>query len=694
MSKTTKYLTVNSLIQDAVETGIKLSVNDYDDEAKVWHNVFYTNIPNKEKLPKVQGEVRVLELGCNTGYDTKLLAEIYDDAVGIDSNTRLIKHSQYVYDKCMVMDATYLEFGDEQFSMVVAKDVIEHLPKPLQTLRDTYRVLADGGYFYALIPLDGEPQGFDDVIVHPSFNFGNESHLWKATLSGVMRRMFDVGFTDVEFRIFNHSQLFGKERPFGDAVALVCGVKKKDVIKVPAHYLLGNNYWAAFLTFKCTGNCSYCIQHVCKDEFMKARVEYEKNLLSGEEWVEYLNRLQRWNNMRLGLIGGEPTLHPDFFDIVNNVKGYYKTITTNLTSDNILKFGTEIQSRDNLRINTSFHPKLISVDEFADKIHLLRGQGFFIDQIAMVDTPSTNFGGYHQKFLKRGIHITPQTFLGECEGEWYPNPDSTAAKDYGETGINDRAKYEAGFQCKQKQQALCYSTRFLMAPDGGIYRCHYQLYSGRDKQGGIRERTFPIDQDYRLCNDFGFCNPCDFPHVQFKGVTIPIEQIAHIIARGKPDLVDMCAALLADCSQKDQDHQKLFNTLFNVLYASIDPMWELYNNKELKKVVNEFVNKGGLEMNKHLELLCAYMNSIPKALNMPVNIYRIFDDMALAKYLSYEGVYQSKLLTQSFKEVEEFFPMEPELLMPVISKIMSTFGTMQPYRHIYMSVHDEGEKDA
>lgn len=694
MAQTTNYPSVNNFIQDSVETGIKFSVRDYDDKALTWHNIFYTSMPKKEDLPEIQGEVRVLELGCNTGYDTKLLADIYDDAIGIDANVRLINHSKYVYDKCLVMDANYLEFGDEQFSMVVAKDVLEHLRDPMQALTEAHRVLADNGYIYALIPLDGEVQGYDDVIVHPGFNFGNDSHLWKATLSGVIRRLFMVGFTDVEFKIFNHSQLFGQERTIGDAVVLVSGRKQKDIIKVPTHYLLGNNYWATFLTFKCTGKCDYCIQHICKSEFVTARSEYEKDLLSGEEWVEYLNRLQRWKNMRLGVIGGEPTLHPDFFYIINNLKGYYVTVTTNLTSDNITKFGEEIGHRDNLRINTSFHPKLISVDEFANKIHYLREQGFHVDQIAMVDTPSTNFGGYHQKFLKRGIHITPQTFLGESEGEWYPNPESTAAKDHGETGINDRAKYEAGFQCKQKEQVLCYSTRFLMAPDGGIYRCHYQLYSRRDTQGDVRERTFPIDQDYRLCNDFGHCNPCDFPHVQFKSANLPIEVLAQGITAGNEQIAMVCAELISDFVNVDEDHNKLFNTLFNVLYSTIDPWWVLYNNEEVKEAVNSFINKGGLEMNKHLDMLCAFTNAVIKPLPFNINVYRILDHMALAKYLSSEGVYQSRLFVQIFEDISRFFPMEPYLIMPIISKIMSTFGTEQPYQQIYVTPMEQGDEDA
>jgi SAM-dependent methyltransferase len=672
------------------QDGVQFRVEDYDEKGLTWHNLFNSMLPAKESLPVIRGEVRALDLGCNTGYSVRELKEKYGYAAGVDVNHTLIMWSEYNADNCHLMPMEDLEFKDGSFSLVTAKDVLEHSTDPMKALSEVYRVLADGGQLVALIPLDGEYTGVDDVAVHPAFNFNNRSHAWKATQDGVFRRLFKLGFTDIVFGMYSHSGLFGEKRELGDNVLLVRATKRKDVVKVPWHYLSSDAYWAAFLTFVCTGNCSYCIQHVCKDEFVQARAEYEKNKLSGKEWLEYYNKLQRWGGQRLGLIGGEPTMHPDFFEIVNGLEGYYKTVTTNLSTTAINGFGELIEDKSSIRVNTSFHPDIIDVDNFAHRIHLLREQGFNVDQIAMVDHPGVDFRRYHTEFVKRGITITPQTFLGKYNGELFPNDESSLAKDYGETGINNQELYKFGFSCQEKKETICHTGRFLVAPDGGVYRCHYQLYSRRDKQGDVKDFQMPIDQDFRMCNDFGFCNPCDFPHVQFKAPAIPIDQLAMGICLGDQAIAENATKMIADFTERDERHQEIFTEIFNVLYSSTNPWWELYNNEALHKTINDYINEGGMVENDHLDFFVTFEQGVIKAMPYAVNIYRIFDDTALVKYLANSSVAQAAVFLHHFPKLREFFDADPMLIQPLLSKILCTFGTLLGYTNIY---YQEGTRE-
>jgi SAM-dependent methyltransferase len=665
------------------ESGVQFRPEDYDEKGLAWHNLFNSMLPPKENLPVVKGEVRALDLGCNTGYSVRELKERYGYSEGVDTNNVLIGWSKYNAENCHHGQMEDLKFKDESFSLVTAKDVLEHSTDPVKAMEEVFRVLADGGQLVALIPLDGEYHGVDDVAVHPAFNFNNLSHPWKATADGVFRRLFEVGFTDVAFRMTSHSQMFGETRELGDNVLMVQAVKRKDTIKVPWHFLAPNAYWAAFLTFVCTGDCSYCIQHVCKDEFVDARLEYEKSRLSGEEWVDYYNRLQKWSGQKLGIIGGEPTMHPDFFDIVNGIKGYYKTITTNLSTNAIDKFEEMIEDKAAVRINTSFHPDIISIDNFAHRIHMLREQGFHVDQIAMVDHPGVDFRKYHTEFVKRGISITPQTFLGFHDGEMFPNDESSLAPNYGETGINNRELYENGFSCKQKQELLCHSGRFLVAPDGGIYRCHYQLYSKRDKQGDVQDFQFPIDQDFRLCTDFGYCNPCDFPHVRFRAPQVPVEQLAMAFCLGDEETAARATEMIGEFTELDERHQKFFGDVFNKLYTSNNVWWTLYNDKELHKIINDYINEDGMIHNEHLDFICTFENGVIKPMPYSVNIYRIFDDTALVKYLSHSAKIQTDIFLHYFERLREFFDCEPKLVRPLLSKVLCTFGTNLGYENIY-----------
>jgi SAM-dependent methyltransferase len=611
-----------------------------------------------------------------------MLQEIYGYAEGIDPSSRLTSFGRYNNVKCTPMVAENLRYDDETFSLVVAKDVLEHCTDPDKALEECYRVLADGGYFLAMIPLDGEPSGFDDISVHPAHAYDNASHIWKATDMGVLRRIFGLGLTDVQVHMYHHSQLFGEVRSFGDRVIVVRGKKQNDVIKLPIQYFLGNAYWSAFLTFNCTGNCWYCIQHACKDEFIQARSAYEKNKLSGEEWVAFYDKLQRWRGNKLGIIGGEPTLHKDFFDIVNGTTGYYKTITTNMSTPEILRFGDMIEDKVNLRVNTSYHPHLMSADEFCNRIHLLRSQGFFVEQVAVVDTPTTDYRKIHTELLSRGVASSPQTFMGMLNGEMFPQPDSSIAEDHGETGIRDWPLFDQGFSCKGKQQVVCSSGRFLVAPDGGIYRCHYQLYSKTDPQGDVRTGEFPIEQDYRLCDDYGFCNPCDFAHVSFKTVMANLHEILVAVTENE-DVAHEVGQALTHFNQTPE-FQELFNNVFNTLYSSTEPWWELYNNKNLHKYINDFICEGSIVFNDKTDYIAAFEYLLYRRLPFGVNLHRILNDEAMVKYLALVSAIHSEVL-KDHPTVVEYFAEDGSLMSSLIAKMLATFGTTTAYEDLYVA---------
>lgn len=685
-----KYPTYAAWEQNRVEEGVKLRIEDYDDRARVWHDIFFKHLPDKTKLPKVDGDVRVLDVGCNTGYNTRMLQDIYGYAEGIDPNTRLIMFGKYNNVKCTPMMAENLRFDDETFSLVVAKDVLEHCADPDKSMEECYRVLADGGEFLAMIPLDGESSGIDDVAIHPAHAYDNTSHIWKATDMGVLRRLFGLGLTDIEVYMYTHSHLFGVERPFGDNVMVVRGRKQKDVIRLPIQYFLGNAYWSAFLTFNCNGNCGYCIQHICKDEFRQARSAYEENKLSGEEWIAFYNNLQRWRGNTLGIIGGEPTLHKDFFDIVNGVTGYYKTVTTNMATPEILKFGDKIEDTANIRINTSYHPHLLSVDEFSSRVHLLRSQGFYVEQVAVVDTPMTDYRRVHTELLGRGIASNPQTFMGILNGEMFPQPDSDIAKDHGETGIRDWPVFKEGFSCKEKNQVVCSSGRFLVAPDGGIYRCHYQLYSKTDAQGDVRTGEFPEEQDYRLCGDYGFCNPCDFAHVSFRPVMANLHAILVQLLEGDEEAAHAIGQAITYFNETPE-FQELFTTVFNALYSSVDPWWELYNNKDLHKYINDFVCEGSMVNNDKTDFIASLEYLLYRRLPFGVNLYRILSDESMVKYLAIVSAIHSELLKNN-DTVVEYFAEDGSLMSSLIAKMLATFGTTTAYTDLYVAVKPKEEE--
>lgn len=288
---------------------------------------------------------------------------------------------------------------------------------------------------------------------------------------------------------------------------------------LPRAFHLQRAYWGAFLTLACTANCSYCIQKMDYESFEIAR---RTNTLSGRQWIHFLNAIEHKPNQPIALIGGEPTLHPDFVMILNNLEGYVITVTTNLISrhfKNIDEFVKKLHPKSPVRFNTSFHPGFISAEDYIARVKRMRDLGLWVDQVAMVDHPKSDYPKYKETFARHGLALRPQSFLGYWKGQLYPTPDDPyVTNDPREHGIHDLQLYNEGFSARQKKSIYCQTRRFLIAPDGLVYNCHYHLYSRTNPVGDLIKGELHLKEDYYYCEDFGFCNPCDFPHVRFRRI--------------------------------------------------------------------------------------------------------------------------------------------------------------------------------
>lgn len=92
---------------------------------------------------------RILELGCGVGGNAPLIKEC-KEYIGTElSEVALAKARESFGNKpnfkFMVMDAMDLKFDDNQFDIVIATEVIEHLPNAQKMLKESFRVLKPGG---------------------------------------------------------------------------------------------------------------------------------------------------------------------------------------------------------------------------------------------------------------------------------------------------------------------------------------------------------------------------------------------------------------------------------------------------------------------------------------------------------------------------------------------------------------------
>ena len=275
------------------------------------------------------------------------------------------------------------------------------------------------------------------------------------------------------------------------------------------------NYIAAFLTMACSFKCDYCI-----NAFGGQRKHHK--LLTAEQWVDGLSRLTNLEHedglVPVTLQGGEPSLHPGFYDIINGLPEHIRIdILTNLDFDieeMVAKVDPKRLERDAPygSIRVSYHPTECSLDELFKKTLRMMKAGFQIGVYGVLHPSQQEIILEAQaKGQSLGIDFRTKEFLGYHNGK-----------------LHGHFKYPEGCSLEKptagpgSSTVWCRTTEVLIGPDGGIYRCHHDLYEKKPSIGNILDPDYTISNKHTACDDFGLCNPCDI-----KVKTNRLQQFGH-----------------------------------------------------------------------------------------------------------------------------------------------------------------------
>jgi len=247
------------------------------------------------------------------------------------------------------------------------------------------------------------------------------------------------------------------------------------------------NYAEAYLTFRCNLSCSYCINAY-------GGISRRRKEMSGSEWIDALNKLD-FGDIPITFGGGEPTLHRDFYEIINGVNPKVDLLTNlqfnedefiEKTTPELFTEGQEAYKS----IRASYHVEQMDSDDLIEKAKKLQEAGYKIG-IFGIRHPFNDEANIEMTELARQnqIYFFVKDFLGEHNGELYGH-----------------YKYPDGLNGIEKK-VQCRSRELLISPEGNVHRCHRDLYLEDNPIGNIKDG---VDlYKWRDCSHFGNCNPCD-----------------------------------------------------------------------------------------------------------------------------------------------------------------------------------------
>ncbi len=148
---------------------------------------FLNQIGNSLRGGKISdsANLRILDVGCGTGANLEMLSN-FGNAEGVDVSDDAIKFSRAKGLTVHKGLAEELPFAEEEFDLVTALDVIEHLDNDIAGLKEIHRVLKIGGKTLIFVPAFMWLWGVQDDI---------SNHRIRYTREQISTRLEKAGFS-------------------------------------------------------------------------------------------------------------------------------------------------------------------------------------------------------------------------------------------------------------------------------------------------------------------------------------------------------------------------------------------------------------------------------------------------------------------------------------------------------------------
>ncbi|MCP4975385.1 MAG: radical SAM protein [Maribacter sp.] len=238
-----------------------------------------------------------------------------------------------------------------------------------------------------------------------------------------------------------------------------------------------DGYIRIYLTLECNLTCRYCVNQCHSKEKLK-----DDDFVSAKKWITAINR----ENRDVIFTGGEPTLHPDFIEIVNSINPniHVKVYTNLIWSDDFTERYISELSRP-IKLFVSYHPSGGKPEPFIGRILRLQKAGKFNGIVHSVDYKKQRefIKKARDKFKEAGIELT----IDEDQEEVFSEACAQESKNIVE----------------------CSKKIILISSDGTRYQCVSKLVRGINPLENILEENLKKELVHSTCHEYGYCAPCD-----------------------------------------------------------------------------------------------------------------------------------------------------------------------------------------
>jgi len=233
-----------------------------------------------------------------------------------------------------------------------------------------------------------------------------------------------------------------------------------------------------YLTLQCNLRCVYCVNQCF--EGTESRIS-EYSLSSAEKWISAINREKR----HIVITGGEPTLHPEFIEILNGIDQRLEVMVyTNFKwSESFLERFLS-QARRTPIFYGSYHPSSGDPRNFIHILKTLRRNGRFRGSLHAIDSKQND--------------VVLMKAVSRIESEGF--------------GIKLDQDQSALFHCacrRFRKSVECIKQIILIAPDGYRYPCVSKMVRRKNTLENIFTEPLGPEKVSTICGDYGYCAPCD-----------------------------------------------------------------------------------------------------------------------------------------------------------------------------------------